>query len=161
MLVEVAQTIKTPYELLHDRNPDLSYLCVFGALCYPTNDSENLGKIQAKADIGIFVRYAPKKKAYRIFNRCTQRIIENIHVEFDELTAMASEQSSLGPSLHEMTPATPTLGLVPNPPPPTSFVPPLKNEWDLVFQSMFDEFFSPLASVDSLVPVVEAPALVV
>ncbi|GJT94837.1 retrovirus-related pol polyprotein from transposon TNT 1-94 [Tanacetum coccineum] len=28
---------------------------LFGALCYPTNDSEDLGKFQAKADIGIFI----------------------------------------------------------------------------------------------------------
>ncbi|GKD78703.1 retrovirus-related pol polyprotein from transposon TNT 1-94, partial [Tanacetum coccineum] len=33
------------------------------------------------------------------------RIIEAIHVDFDELTAMASEHSSSGPALHEMTPA--------------------------------------------------------
>nr|GEW57604.1 hypothetical protein [Tanacetum cinerariifolium] len=33
---------KTPYKLLHDKLPDLSFLYVFGALCYPTNDSENL-----------------------------------------------------------------------------------------------------------------------
>nr|GEX37859.1 hypothetical protein [Tanacetum cinerariifolium] len=33
---------KTPYELLHNKLPDLSFLHVFGALCYPTNDSENL-----------------------------------------------------------------------------------------------------------------------
>ncbi|GJS37180.1 integrase, catalytic region, zinc finger, CCHC-type containing protein [Tanacetum coccineum] len=33
---------KTPYELLHDKLPDLSFFHVFGALCYPTNDSENL-----------------------------------------------------------------------------------------------------------------------
>ncbi|GKB16902.1 integrase, catalytic region, zinc finger, CCHC-type containing protein [Tanacetum coccineum] len=44
---------KTPYELLHDRKPDLSYLYVFGALCYPTNDSEDLGKLKPKADIRI------------------------------------------------------------------------------------------------------------
>nr|GEW64843.1 retrovirus-related Pol polyprotein from transposon TNT 1-94 [Tanacetum cinerariifolium] len=37
---------KTPYELLHDRKLDLSYLHVFGALCYPTNDSEDLGKLK-------------------------------------------------------------------------------------------------------------------
>ncbi|GJU70075.1 retrovirus-related pol polyprotein from transposon TNT 1-94 [Tanacetum coccineum] len=43
---------KTPYELLHNKPPDLSYLHVFGALCYLTNDSENLGKLQPKADIG-------------------------------------------------------------------------------------------------------------
>ncbi|GJR82732.1 retrovirus-related pol polyprotein from transposon TNT 1-94 [Tanacetum coccineum] len=121
---------KTPYELLHDRKPDLSYLHVFGALCYPNNDSENLGKLQAKADIGIFIGYAPKKKAYHIYNRRTRKIIETIHVNFDELTSMASEQSSLEPALHEMTPATP----------------------------LFDEFYSPPASVASPVPVEEAPA---
>ncbi|GKA19050.1 retrovirus-related pol polyprotein from transposon TNT 1-94, partial [Tanacetum coccineum] len=42
-----------------------------------------------------------------------------IHVDFDELTAMASEHSSSGPTLHEMTPATISSGLVPNPPPST------------------------------------------
>ncbi|GKD03923.1 retrovirus-related pol polyprotein from transposon TNT 1-94 [Tanacetum coccineum] len=33
---------KTPYEILHDKLPDLSFFHVFGILCYPTNDSENL-----------------------------------------------------------------------------------------------------------------------
>ncbi|GJZ77857.1 retrovirus-related pol polyprotein from transposon TNT 1-94 [Tanacetum coccineum] len=33
---------KTPYELFNDQKPDLSYLHVFRALCYPTNDSEDL-----------------------------------------------------------------------------------------------------------------------
>ncbi|GKC03678.1 retrovirus-related pol polyprotein from transposon TNT 1-94 [Tanacetum coccineum] len=106
------------------KNPNLSYLHVFGALCYPKNDSENFGKLQAKADIGIFIGYAPKKKAYRIYNRHTQKIIETIHVDFDELTSMASEQSSLEPALHEMTLATPSSGLIPNPPHSAPFVPP-------------------------------------
>ncbi|GKA99139.1 retrovirus-related pol polyprotein from transposon TNT 1-94, partial [Tanacetum coccineum] len=99
---------KTPYELLHDKPPDLSYLHVFGALCYPINDSENLGKLQQKADIGIFIGYAPIKKAFRIYNRRTRRIIETIHVDFDELIAMA--------------------------PSSTPFVPPLRSDWDLLFQ---------------------------
>nr|GEZ07921.1 integrase, catalytic region, zinc finger, CCHC-type, peptidase aspartic, catalytic [Tanacetum cinerariifolium] len=85
------------------KKPDLSYLHVFGALCYLNNDSENLGKLQAKADIGIFIGYAPKKKAYRIYNRCTQKIIETIHVDFDELTTMASEQLGSGPGLQSLT----------------------------------------------------------
>nr|GEW31238.1 retrovirus-related Pol polyprotein from transposon TNT 1-94 [Tanacetum cinerariifolium] len=62
---------KTPYELLHNKVPELSFLYVFGALFYPTNDSENLGKLQSKADIGIFIGYAPTKKAFRIYNRRT------------------------------------------------------------------------------------------
>nr|GEU93582.1 putative ribonuclease H-like domain-containing protein [Tanacetum cinerariifolium] len=36
--------------------------------------------------------------------------------DFNELTAMASEHSSLEPALHEMTPATISSGLMPNPP---------------------------------------------
>nr|GEV93179.1 hypothetical protein [Tanacetum cinerariifolium] len=76
---------KIPYELLHNKLPDLLFLYVFGALCYPTNDSENLGKLQTKADIGIFIGYAPTKKAFQIYNRRTRRIVETIHVDFDEL----------------------------------------------------------------------------
>nr|GEZ49165.1 retrovirus-related Pol polyprotein from transposon TNT 1-94 [Tanacetum cinerariifolium] len=97
---------KTPYELLHNKLPDLSFLYVFGDLCYSNNNSKNLGKLQPKADIGIFISYAPTKKAFRIYNRRTRRIVETIHVDFDELTTMASEQSSLGPALNEMTLAT-------------------------------------------------------
>ncbi|GKE04687.1 retrovirus-related pol polyprotein from transposon TNT 1-94 [Tanacetum coccineum] len=97
---------KTSYELLHDKLPDLSFFHVFCALCYPINDSKNLGKLQPKADIGIFIGYAPTKKAFRIYNRRTRRIIETIHVDFDELTMMASEHSSSGLALHEMTLAT-------------------------------------------------------
>ncbi|GKE15942.1 hypothetical protein Tco_1423519 [Tanacetum coccineum] len=59
-----------------------------------------------------------------------------------------------------MTPATPSSGLVPNPLPSASFIPPSSKEWDLVFQPVFDEFYSPSASVASPVPVEEAPALV-
>ncbi|GJR92002.1 retrovirus-related pol polyprotein from transposon TNT 1-94 [Tanacetum coccineum] len=148
---------KTPYELLHDKPPDLSFFHVFGALCYPTNDSENLGKLKLKADIGIFIGYAPTKKAFRIYNRRTRRIIETIHVDFDELTAMASKHSSSGPALHEMTPAIIRSGLVPNPPPSTPFVPPLRGDWDLLFQPLFDEILTPPPSVDYPAPKVVAP----
>ncbi|GJW65232.1 retrovirus-related pol polyprotein from transposon TNT 1-94 [Tanacetum coccineum] len=53
---------KTPYELVHDKKPDLTFFRVFGALCYLTNDSEDLGKLQPMADIGIFIGYAPSRK---------------------------------------------------------------------------------------------------
>nr|GEW29537.1 hypothetical protein [Tanacetum cinerariifolium] len=57
---------KTPYELLHNKKPDLTFFKVFGALCFPTNDSEDLGKLQPTTDIGIFVGYAPSRKDLEI-----------------------------------------------------------------------------------------------
>ncbi|GJY53091.1 retrovirus-related pol polyprotein from transposon TNT 1-94 [Tanacetum coccineum] len=58
--------------------------------------------------------YAPAKKAFRIYIKRTQKIIETIHVTFDELTTMASKQFGSGPGLHVLTPATSSSGLVPN-----------------------------------------------
>nr|GEZ90825.1 hypothetical protein [Tanacetum cinerariifolium]GEZ95015.1 hypothetical protein [Tanacetum cinerariifolium] len=124
-----------------------------------TNDSENLGKLQPKADIGIFIGYAPTKKAFQIYNRHTRRIIEIIHVDFDELTTMASEHSSSKPALHKMTPATISLGLISNPPPSTSFVLPSRIDWDLLFQPLFDELLNPSLSVDHPTPDVIAPII--
>ncbi|GJZ11993.1 retrovirus-related pol polyprotein from transposon TNT 1-94 [Tanacetum coccineum] len=106
---------KTPYELMQDKKPDLSFFYVFGLLFYPTNDHEDLGKFDAKEDIGIFVGYAPSKKAFKIYNRRTRIIFETIHVTFDELTAMASKQFSSGPGLQGMTAATSSTGLGSNP----------------------------------------------
>nr|GEW82960.1 hypothetical protein [Tanacetum cinerariifolium] len=60
---------KTPYELVHNKKPDLTLFRVFGALYYPTNDSEDHGKLKPTADTGIFVGYAPSKKGYRIYNK--------------------------------------------------------------------------------------------
>nr|GEY97844.1 integrase, catalytic region, zinc finger, CCHC-type, peptidase aspartic, catalytic [Tanacetum cinerariifolium] len=85
------------------------------------------------------------------------RIMETIHVDFDELTAMASEHSSSRPALHEMTPATISSGLVPNTPPSTPFVPPSRTYWDILFQPLFDELLTPPPSVDHPAPEVIAP----
>nr|GEU58385.1 retrovirus-related Pol polyprotein from transposon TNT 1-94 [Tanacetum cinerariifolium] len=117
---------------------------------------ENLGKLQPKADIGIFIGYAPTKKAFQIYNRHTRRIVETIHVDFDELTVMASKQSSSGPLLNEMTPATISSRLVQKPSSSTPYVPALRNDWDLLFQPMFDDLLNPLPSVDPQAPEVIA-----
>ncbi|GJU42510.1 retrovirus-related pol polyprotein from transposon TNT 1-94, partial [Tanacetum coccineum] len=113
----VNQTLRDYYEqLLHDRKPDLSYLHVFGALCYLNNDSENLGKFQAKADIGL--------------------------------------------GLQSMTPATSSSGLVPNPIPQQPCIPPPRDDWNPLFQPMFDEYFNPPTIVVSPVLVAATPRAV-
>ncbi|GJV45085.1 integrase, catalytic region, zinc finger, CCHC-type containing protein [Tanacetum coccineum] len=66
-------------------------------------------------------------------------------------------ENSSGLALHEMTPAIISLGLVPNPPPSTLFVPPLRTDWDILFQPLFDELLTPLPSVDCPAPEVIAP----
>ncbi|GJT54480.1 retrovirus-related pol polyprotein from transposon TNT 1-94 [Tanacetum coccineum] len=141
---------------MQDKKPDLSLFHVFGSLCYPTNDHEDLGKFDAKAYIRIFVGYALAKKAFRIYNRRTQIILETIHVTFDELTAMASEQFSSGPGLHYMTPATSSTGLGSNPVSQQPCLPPIRDDWDRLFQPMFDEYFNPPTIAVS--PVQEAAA---
>ncbi|GKA29368.1 retrovirus-related pol polyprotein from transposon TNT 1-94 [Tanacetum coccineum] len=70
---------------------------------------------------------------------------------------MASEQFSSGPAPKLMTPKTLGLGLVPNPPLPTPYVPPTKKDLDTLFQPMFYECFNPPPSVASPVPAVAAP----
>ncbi|GKA77352.1 retrovirus-related pol polyprotein from transposon TNT 1-94 [Tanacetum coccineum] len=152
---------KTPYELMHDKKLDLSFLYVFGSLCYPTNDNEDLGKLDAKADIGNFVSCSPAKKAFRIYNRRTRKTIEIIHVTFDELTAMTSKQFSSGPRLHSMTPTTSSSGLVSNPVSQHPCIPPKRDDWDHLFQPMFDEYFNPPTIVVSSVQEAAAPRAVV
>ncbi|GJW57018.1 retrovirus-related pol polyprotein from transposon TNT 1-94 [Tanacetum coccineum] len=84
--------------------PDLSYLHVFGALYYPTNDGEDLGP---------------------------------------------------GPKL--MTPGNISSGLVQNVPSSTPYVSPIKNGWEILFQSMFDEYINLPPCVDPQVLAVIAP----
>ncbi|GJQ94594.1 retrovirus-related pol polyprotein from transposon TNT 1-94 [Tanacetum coccineum] len=55
-LVEAARTM-----LIFSKAP-----IVFGALCYPTNDSDDLRKLQPTADIRIFIGYAPCRKGARV-----------------------------------------------------------------------------------------------
>ncbi|GKD92231.1 hypothetical protein Tco_1372068 [Tanacetum coccineum] len=98
---------------MQDKKPDLSFFHVFGALCYPTNDNDDLGKLDAKPDIGH--------------------------------------------GLHSMTPATSSLGLVLNFVSQQPCIPPNKDDWDHLFQPMFDEYFNPPSIAVS--PVQEAAAL--
>nr|GEZ54713.1 integrase, catalytic region, zinc finger, CCHC-type, peptidase aspartic, catalytic [Tanacetum cinerariifolium] len=84
-------------------------------------------------------------KFLKMIQLSLRRIIETIPVDFDELTAMASEHSSLELALHEMTPVTISSGLVSNPPPSTPYVPPSRTDWDIFFNQ-----FEPKTYKDAL-----------
>nr|GEZ06579.1 retrovirus-related Pol polyprotein from transposon TNT 1-94 [Tanacetum cinerariifolium] len=87
---------KTPYELMHDKKSDLSFFHVFGSLCYPTNDSEDLGKLNAKADI---VPVAAAPRAVEIADSPVSMYIDQ--------EAPSSNSTSQGPSFNMRPSHTP------------------------------------------------------
>ena len=133
---------KTPYEIIQGRKPDLSHLHVFGALCYPKNDREDIGKLGAKGDIGFFVGYSQTACAYRIYNRRTRKIMETMNVNFDELSGMACEQRSLQPALQGSTSGLVSSGLELNyAPSAISSNRPSEHELAILFSPLYDEYF--------------------
>nr|GEY91896.1 retrovirus-related Pol polyprotein from transposon TNT 1-94 [Tanacetum cinerariifolium] len=132
---------KTPYELINRRKPDISFLHVFGALCYPKNDREDIRKLGAKGDIGFFIGYSADSCAFRVYNRRTKKIIETMNVSFDELSAMAFEQSSSKPELQSMTSGQISSGLDLTYAPSTiTTQQPNEGELDLLFEAMYDDY---------------------
>ncbi|GJT21851.1 retrovirus-related pol polyprotein from transposon TNT 1-94 [Tanacetum coccineum] len=123
---------KTPYELLRGRKPNVEYFHVFGSLCYPTNDQDDLGKMKPKADIGVFIGYSETSRGFRIYNRRTKKIMETIHVKFDELTAMASEHDCLEPVFQRFNNNTSSADTMNTP---------SKEDLDNLFGPMFEEYF--------------------
>nr|GFA22626.1 hypothetical protein [Tanacetum cinerariifolium] len=147
-LVEAARTM-----LINGRKPYISFLYVFGDLCYPKNDREDIGKLGAKGDIGFFIGYSADSCAYRIFNRRTKKIIETMNVSFDELSAMAFEQRSLKPGLQSMTSGQISLGFDLTYAPSTiTTQQPTEGKLDLLFEAMYDYYIGgqPLATVRSV-----------
>ncbi|GKD57506.1 hypothetical protein Tco_1290893 [Tanacetum coccineum] len=89
--------------VIMDAYSHISFLHVFGALYDPKNDRKDIRKLGAKGDIGFFLGYSATSRAYRIYNRRTNKIIEMMNVTFDELSAMAFEQRSSKPELQGRT----------------------------------------------------------
>ncbi|GJV32854.1 retrovirus-related pol polyprotein from transposon TNT 1-94 [Tanacetum coccineum] len=102
------------------------------SLCYLTNNRDDLGKMKPKADIGVFIGYLKTSRGFRIYNRRTKKIMETIHVKFDELTAMASEHDCLEPELQRFinhNSSTETMNT------------PSKEDLDNLFGPMYEEYF--------------------
>nr|GEW14731.1 retrovirus-related Pol polyprotein from transposon TNT 1-94 [Tanacetum cinerariifolium] len=75
---------KKPYELLTGRQPIISYLRPFGCHVTILNTIEKLDKFDGKSDLGFLVRYSLNSKAFRVYNLESNRVEENLHVNFLE-----------------------------------------------------------------------------
>ncbi|GJR31602.1 putative ribonuclease H-like domain-containing protein [Tanacetum coccineum] len=83
VLVNKSQN-KTPYELFNGRSPAIGFLRPFGCHVMILNTLDHLGKFDAKGDEGYFVGYSLSSKAFRVFNKRTKKVGENLHVDFLE-----------------------------------------------------------------------------
>ncbi|GKA00132.1 retrovirus-related pol polyprotein from transposon TNT 1-94 [Tanacetum coccineum] len=100
-LVEAARTM-----LIFSKAPEFLWVEAIATTCFTHNRSivhtqhNKTPKMKPKANIGIFVGYSESSCGFRIYNRRTKKIMETIHVKFDELTTMASECKNLEPRMN-------------------------------------------------------------
>nr|GFA04929.1 hypothetical protein [Tanacetum cinerariifolium] len=127
---------KTPYELMNKRKPNIKFFRVFGCRCYLLNDYEDVGKLKAKWDIGVFVGYSKESTAFRIYNKRTHKIHESVNVNFDEISEMASKQFSLEPSLSNLKEIGKSLNPSVSQVSETS-----KKDLEALFQNFYAEYF--------------------
>nr|GEZ58416.1 hypothetical protein [Tanacetum cinerariifolium] len=76
--------IKTPYELLSGKVPNISHLKPFGCQVTILNTSDHLGKFEGKAIEGFFVGYATHSKAYRVYNLFSKKVEEILNLRYLE-----------------------------------------------------------------------------
>nr|GEV56418.1 uncharacterized mitochondrial protein AtMg00810-like [Tanacetum cinerariifolium] len=110
VLVNKSQN-KTPYELFNGRTPAIGFLKPFGCHVMIFNTLYNLGKFEPKGDEGYFIRYSMSSKAFKVFNKRSKRVEENLHVEFLENKAI---EKGAGPNwLFDIDSLTKSMNYVP------------------------------------------------
>ncbi|GJU71705.1 retrovirus-related pol polyprotein from transposon TNT 1-94 [Tanacetum coccineum] len=152
---------KTPYHIINSREPSVKFFHIFDSLCYIVKDGENLDKMKEKGDACIFLRYYTQSRAYRVFNKRTRVIVETIHVNFDELSQMASDYVSSDPVPQCLTTVLKQDSLSPGPQsqenvPQSAEIVTMSNELDLLFSLMFDELLNETTPVVSKSSVMHA-----
>ncbi|GKE00424.1 putative ribonuclease H-like domain-containing protein [Tanacetum coccineum] len=75
---------KTPYELLIGKPPSISFMRPFGCPLTILNTLDPLGKFDGKSVEGYLLGYSTTSKAFRVYNKRTKRVEENMHIDFLE-----------------------------------------------------------------------------
>ena len=75
---------KTSYELWIGRKLNLKCFRTFGSEGYILRNGENLGKFNAKSDLGIFLGYSTLSKAYRVYNQNSQVIQKSSNIVIND-----------------------------------------------------------------------------
>ncbi|GKE53977.1 putative ribonuclease H-like domain-containing protein [Tanacetum coccineum] len=75
---------KTPYELLIGKPPSISFMRPFGCPLTILNTLDPLRKFDGKSDEGYLLGYSTTSKAFRVYNKQTKKVEENLHIDFLE-----------------------------------------------------------------------------
>ncbi|GKE53750.1 putative ribonuclease H-like domain-containing protein [Tanacetum coccineum] len=75
---------KTPYELLIGNSPSINFMRPFGCPLTILNTLDSLGKFDGKSNEGYLLGYSTTSKAFRVYNKRTKRVEENLHIDFLE-----------------------------------------------------------------------------
>nr|GEZ10446.1 retrovirus-related Pol polyprotein from transposon TNT 1-94 [Tanacetum cinerariifolium] len=90
---------KTPYELMNKRKTNIKFFHVFGCRRYLLNDYDDVGKLKAKGDIGVFVGYLKESAAFRIYNKRTRifssSLNDDVYQSLEEVTVPSSNTQSV------------------------------------------------------------------
>ncbi|GJR64440.1 retrovirus-related pol polyprotein from transposon TNT 1-94, partial [Tanacetum coccineum] len=118
--------------LTRENQTSSSFMCLL-------NDYDDVGKLKAKGDIGVFVGYSKESAAFRVYNKRTQKIHESVNVNFDETSEMASKQFCLEPGLSNLN----EMGKSSNP--TVSQVSEIsKKDLEDLFHNFYDKYFDSL-----------------
>ncbi|GJS40281.1 putative ribonuclease H-like domain-containing protein [Tanacetum coccineum] len=103
--------MKTPYELLMGKSPNISFMKPFGCPLTILNTLDHLGKFEGKSEEGYLLGYSTNNKGFRVYNRVTRKVQDCLHVDFLE---DQMNQKGKGPDwMFDLDILTPSLNYIP------------------------------------------------
>ncbi|GJS17610.1 zinc finger, CCHC-type containing protein [Tanacetum coccineum] len=103
--------MKTPYEILMGRSPNISFMRPFGCSLTILNTLDQLGKFDGKSEEGYLLGYSTSSKGFRVYNRVTRKVQECLHVDFLE---NQENQKGKGPDwMFDLDLLTPSMNYIP------------------------------------------------
>ncbi|GJT78050.1 ribonuclease H-like domain-containing protein [Tanacetum coccineum] len=105
--------MKTPYEILMGRSPNISFVRPFGCPLTILNTLDQLGKFDGKSEEGYLLGYSTSSKGFRVYNRVTRKVQDCLHIDFLE----NQENQSLCPNrsdwMFDLELLTPSMNYIP------------------------------------------------
>ena len=98
---------KTPYEIWHQKKPDISHLRVFGCTAYVHIQKDKRTGIGSHMEKCVFVGYPDGYKGWMFYNPTTKRTVISERAEFDERYFPGLKRDPLTPEPFEPLPSVP------------------------------------------------------